>query len=156
MVDNNPSDATHTVESLELAQSVWQQSSVILWNLQLYASLVIEQTELYKQQLKRKSLKATAKSRSGFVSFLEWADQYAAHIAQYHDLLNSDACSYRISLDMYKQLRHALVVQVVSDTRRMQAAANQLSTITGNNFLLNRWVTELIKLIRLDFAQQYH
>jgi hypothetical protein len=156
MVDNEKKVIEqHTNEVFEVMQNVWHQSKGVIYNLRLYSNLVTEQTQFFIQQLtQRKSVKAPAKSRSGFVNLLEFVDQYAAQIDQYHDLLNSDACSYQIPLEMYKRLRHELVVQVVSDVRRINSLINQLSGYSGD-FLLTRWMHELHKLTQLDFARLY-
>jgi hypothetical protein len=138
----------------ELLQDIAREAFLILNNMQLINGVIAQKTRNYQNQLILNKGISPAKSRGAFIDMLTAIDQYHNHIRKYHELLDTDVCSYLAPLWAYKQLRHHLVIRVLKDIRKVKELADVFSKMRSNrettDYLMNRWQRELVNFAVLE------
>ena len=137
-------------DQISVIHDVTIDAHLLTTKMQLLATMIAKQTDKYQHQIKRSKGISPLNSQSRFVAFLISVDQYRDLINKYHELLESEECSYKIPLSVYKQLRHQLVIRVLVYLRvmhKLNASLAHLQDSTNtNDFLLKRWQHELLRL----------
>lgn len=95
---------------INVMREIWDKAKFLIANMDTHSQLLVEQTNLYMRQMNKRNAKSTAKDKKCFIDLIESINHYSALISKYHDLLNSNECSYQVPLAFYKKLRHELVV----------------------------------------------
>lgn len=142
----NEDDMPHALG--ELLQDIAREAFLTLNNMQLINGMIAQKSRNYQNQLILNKGISPAKSRSAFVDMLTAIDQYHNHIRKYHELLDTDICSYQIPFWAYKQLRHHLVIRVLKDIRIVKDLVDIFSQMRSErettDDLMNRWQRELV------------
>ncbi len=139
---------------IQLMREIWDKAKLFISNMDMSSQLLVNKTNLYLCSMNRRNAKSTAKDKNCFIDLIESINHYSVLISKYHDLLNSNECSYQVPLAFYKKLRHELVVQVTVDIRRITVLVDEMSTLATCDFMFQRWRYELTRFVTLDFELQ--
>lgn len=149
---NQPDDIL-TTELKQLMQEISRHAYLLLSNMHFINGVITKKTEQYQNYLLNANEDLPEKIRTNFIDIALLTEKYRDHIRQYHELLETDNCSYQIPFWAYKQLRHQLVLRVLLDIRSIQELIVIFSQLHSenkySNLLKNRWQRELINFVVL-------